>query len=324
MEGQQELVGELLPPEINTGEAVDTAALVPLEIKTPLQQWKDLFIKMTQVRQQAILWESKTKITDIKTRDEAIALRTYVTRLKTKIEEVRKAMQAPVADYIKEMNQYAKDAYLPLAGEKADDPQGVAGRLTKKINDFAAWQAAEEARIKKEALARQKMIEDEIEAHRLEREMEEQRQRQEEEKRLADLHAETLKKAQAEGHVETDLMMADIAMEQEQAKIDADRAQREKAEKDRKAAEEATKDAAQQATVNTMATATAAGRVKGVKKIWVIEAIAGKEKEVPRQFCMPDETKIRKYVESEVSDETDAEKIVPGYRCYVALGKGGR
>lgn len=315
---------EYLSPE-QTPE--DQEITIPvLSIQTPLEHFKNLFDAMAQIRAQVITWESKTLIKDNKSRDEAIRLRTLVTSTAAKIEEARKAAQKPIREYVEEMNQLAKDARLPLVGENASDPAGVCGRLTKKINDWAVFCQKEEERMKREALARQKMVEDEIEAREMERKMQEERLRLEEDLRLEKLRQEALEKAQAEGHgdreVQTDDLAADLAMQEEQARIDAARAAREKEEEDKRAAEQKEKDKVQQQTVSTMAVATHKGKVKGVKEIWSIEEVDPDL--VPREFCSPDMKKIRKYVESGVSREKDAMKIVPGYRCVVVLGKGGK
>jgi hypothetical protein len=106
------------------------------------------------------------------------------------------------------------------------------------------------------------------------------------------------------------------------ARIECERAAREKAEKDRQAEEETAKAVAQSQMVNEMAKATAKGKTKGVRDIWVIEVVD--ETLIPEQYKTYDPKKARAYVEAGFSKEKDAEKIIPGLRCYKALNSTGR
>jgi hypothetical protein len=318
----QEVQAELLPPEGEEQEG--EVNLAPLRIETPLEQFKNLFNRLADIRSKVILWEQKTVIKDSKTRDQAIELRTTVTRTAKFIDDTRKALQKPVADYIKEMNQYATEATVALIGTKDDPALGVAGRLTTKISNYAAECKRLEEAMKAKALAEQKKLEDEIEARRIEADMKEQALRVLEEQRMAQLAEEAKKKAQAEGRDETDQMEADIALEQEQARIDAERAAREEAQRKQAIEDQKAKEAQQQKTVNTMAVATSVGKVKGVKDVWVIELVD--EEKLDKKFMTFDPAKARKWLDGGFHDkkETDAEKIIPGLRCVLALGKGGR
>ena len=313
---------ELLPPEEEQQEA--KVEIQPLRIDTPLEQFKNLFDRLAAIRSKVILWESKTVIKDSKTRDEAILLRTTVTQTAKFIENTRKALQQPVKEYIKEMNGYAQHATEALVGTEAEPTLGVAGRLTQKINDYAAECKRLEEEIKRKALADQKRIHDEIEAKKAEEDAKEQARQLEENLRLQRIEEEALAQAQKEGQTETDQMAADIAREEERARIEQERVAREKAKKDREIADQKAKDEAQQKMVNEMAKASAQGRVKGVKEIWSIELVD--EDLLDKKFMVFEPSKARKILEAGMYNkkETDPEKIIPGLRCLVVLGKGGR
>ena len=200
----------------------------------------------------------------------------------------------------------------------------LTGKLTKKINDYAEDCKREAEELKRKALAEQKKVEDEIAAWETEMEMREQQRRILEEQEIAKLAEEARVKAQAEGRDETDQMEADIAFQESQARIDADRAAREKEAEDQRIANQKAKDEAQQKTNNTFAVATSVGKIKGVKTVWAIELL--KESELDRQFMVFDESKARKWLDGGFynKDEKNPEKIIPGLRCRQVLGKGGR
>ncbi len=313
---------ELLPPEEEQQEA--KVEIQPLRIDTPLEQFKNLFDRLADIRSKVILWEKNTVIKDAKTRDEAIALRTTVTRTAKFIEDTRKALQKPVQEYIKEMNGYAAKATEALTGTKENPMVGVAGRLTQKISEYAAECKRLEEELKRKALAEQKRIEDELAAKKAEEDAREQARQLEENLRLEAIEKEALEKAQAEGQTETDQMAADIAREEERARIEQDRVAREKAAKDREIADQKARDEAQQKMVAEMAKATSQGKVKGVKEIWSIELMD--ESLLDKKFMVFDESKARKFLDGGFYDkkEKDPEKIIPGLRCLVVLGKGGR
>ena len=298
--------------------------LAPLAITTPLEHFKNLFDRMAQLRDQVVLWEKKTVITNAPTRDQAIQLRTVVTRTAKLIEEARLKLVEPVQKYLKEVKGYSDQAQEALVGTKDNPMLGVAGRLTQKISDHAAACKRLEEEMKAKALAEQKRVEAEIQARQEEAFAKEQALRLEEQHRLDAIEASRLAAEQAEGHNETDQMAADLARGEEQARIDADRAQREKAQRDQEIADQKAADAAQQKTVNTMAVATAMGKVKGVKEIWVIELVD--ETLLDKKFMAFDPAKARKWLDGGFHDakEKDANKIIPGLRCVLALGKGGR
>lgn len=319
-EGTQEV--EYLPFEKTPDE--DISSLVPLKILTPLEQWADLFHRMANIRNQVITWEENTKIVDTKTRDEAIRLRTLVTQTAKSIDDVRQAMQKEILDYIREMNQLAKDAINPLVSPKEIAAQGVAGRLTDKINAFAVEQKRKEEEIKKALLAEKRHADDWADALIEEGRMKEARIRLEEDLKLQAIEAQALAEAQAQGQTETDQMAADIAREEAQAQIDQERADREAKLQADEAAAQKIKDDAQQKVVVGFAQATGAGKVKGVKEIWQIELID--ESKLDRAFMVFDQAKAKKWLDGGFYDkkEKDAEKIIPGLRCIVVLGKGGR
>lgn len=321
MEQEQVEVEYLSPEETPEDQAVE---LAPLQIQTPLEQFKNLFDRMADIRSKVILWEKKTVITSSKSRDEAIRLRTMVTRTAKLIDDARMDLVKPVQEYIKTVKEYADQAQLALIGTKADPTIGVAGRLTNKISSYALECKRIEEEMKAKALADKKKIDDEIEAWELEAEMKEQLIRLEEQRRLELIEQQRLAQAQEQGHSETDQMEADLAMEEEQARIDSERAERERKLEEQKIANQKTKDEAQSKMVGTMAVASSKGNVKGVKNIWVIELID--ESLLEPKFMVYDESKARKYLDGGFYNkaEKDATKIIPGLRCYVALGKGGR
>jgi hypothetical protein len=318
---QEQIDVEYLEPEETPDAVVD---LVPLNFGSPLEQFKNLFDRMANIRAKVILWEEKTVIKDSKTRDQAIQLRTTVTRTAKAIEDAYLSLTEPARAYLKEVRGYATQAQVALIGTKDDPALGVGGRLTKKVSDYAAQCKREEEEAKRKALAEQKRIEDEIAAKKAEAEAKEQALRIEEDRRIQEIEAAKLAQAQAEGHDETDQMEADLAMAEEQARIDAERAQRDKAKRDQEIADQKAKDEAQQKMVNEMAKATSKGKVKGVKEIWSKELVD--ESLLDKQFMTYDPAKAQKWLDGGFYNkkETDPEKIIPGLRCVIVLGKGGR
>ena len=318
----KEVEAEYIP--VDGFETEEVTELAPLEIKAPLEDWKNLFDRMSDIRKKLILWEEKTVIKNPQTRDQAIQLRTLATRTAKLIDEARLNAQKGVQDYIKKMNEFAKEAVVPLIGTKEEPNKGVAGRLTKKISDFAAECLRIEEEMKRKALAEQKRIQDELDAKKREEEMKEEALRQEEELRLRNLEEEARKKAQAEGHTETDQMVADIAVAEEQARIDAERAKREEEQKKRDIEAQRLKDEADQKMAQQMAVATAKGKVKGVQEIWSIELVD--EEKLDKKFMVFDESKARAFLKAGFhnKNEKDPEKVIPGLRCVVVLGKGGK
>ncbi len=311
----------LSPEDVPEDENVD---IVPLAFPAPLEQFKNLFDRMASLRAKVVLWEEKTVIKNSKTRDEAIRLRTTVTQTAKAIEDVYLAWTKPLRDGLKEVRGYATQAQLDLIGTKENPRLGVAGRLTTKVSDYAAECKRLEEELKRKALAEQKRIEDEIAAKKAEEDAKEQARQLEENLRLQQIEEEALAQAQKEGQTETDQMAADIAREEERARIEQERVAREKAKKDREIADQKAKDEAQQKMVNEMAKANSVGRVKGVKEIWSIELVD--EDLLDKKFMVFEPSKARKILEAGMYNkkETDPEKIIPGLRCLVVLGKGGR
>ncbi len=298
--------------------------MVPIQIQTPLEQFKNLFDQMADIRKKVIMWESKTVIKDSKSRDEAIMLRTTVTRTAKAIEDAYLKLSEPARDYLKELRALATAAQVALIGSKDDPRLGVAGRLTTKVSDYAAECKRIEEEMKRKALAEQRRIDDEIAAKKAEADAKEQQLRLEEERRLADIEASRIAAAQAEGHEETDQMEADIAMAEEQARIDADRAKREEDKKKQEIEDQKVLDAADQKLANEMAVATSVGKTKGVKEVWSIELLD--ESLLPANVMSFDESKARKWLAGGFYNkkEKDPEKIIPGLRCVIVLGKGGK
>ena len=64
--------------------------------------------------------------------------------------------------------------------------------------------------------------------------------------------------------------------------------------------------------------------MKGVKDIWSKELID--ESLLDKKFMTYDPAKAQKFLDGGFYDkkEKDPEKIIPGLRCVVVLGKGGR
>lgn len=305
-------------------ETEEVTELAPLRIETPLEQWKNLFDRMGDIRKKLILWEEKTVIKSPKTRDEAIQLRTLATRTAKMIDEARLNGQKEIRDYIEKMNGYCKEAIVPLIGTKEAPGQGVAGRLTEKISAYAEECLRLEEEMKQKALAEQRRIEEEIRAKEEEAKIKEEAIRQEEELRLRHIEEEAFKKAQEGGHTETDQMMADLAREEEQARIDAERAERERKLEEQRIENQRLQDEADRKLANDMAQATAKGKVKGVQEIWSIELID--EELLDKKFMVYDESKARAALKNGFYNkkEKDAEKLIPGLRCVVVLGKGGK
>lgn len=302
--------------------------LAPLELKTPLEHFKNLFDGMQDIRKKVILWEEKTKIKDSKSRDEAIMLRTTVTRTAKAIEDTYLRLTEPARDYLKQVRALATEAQVALIGTKDDPSLGVAGRLTVKVSDYAVECKRLEEEMKKKALAKQKLIEDEIEAWDMEAKFREERLQEEENLRLEQLREQALIKAQEEGHdereVQTADLVADLALQEETARIEGERAKREKEQKDQQLENEKKLNQAKQETTNTFAVATGKGKVKGVQEIWTIELLD--ESLLDRKYLIYDETKVRAALKNGFYDkkEKDPEKIIPGCRCRLVLGKGGK
>lgn len=325
METEQSVIEYLAPDDTPEDEVVSIA---PLQFPGHLEQLKNLFDRMADIRSKVTLWEKKTVIKDSKSRDEAIRLRTLVTGTAKAIEETYLKITAPLREGIKEARSYATDAQVALIGTKDDPRLGVAGRLTAKVSDYAVKCKAEEEAMKTKALAEQRRINDEIEAWQMEAKWKEERLQLEEDLRLEHLREQALQKAKEEGHgdreVQTDDLAADLEMEEAQAKIDADRAKRAEETQKQEIENQKVIDATQQRTVNTLAVATSHGKVKGVKKVWSIELIS--EKLLDKKYMVFDPSKARKMLEADMydKDEKDPEKIIPGLRCVVVLGKGGK
>jgi hypothetical protein len=310
-------------------------AIEPLKFTGVLEQFKNLFDRMGGIREKVILWEKKTVIKDAKSRDEAIRLRTMVTKTSKLIDDTRMAYQKEVLDGIKEMNQYAKDAQTPLTGTKDNPALGVAGRLTEKISKYAAECKRLEEELKAKALAEQRALEEKKAAEERERQAQEQKKREEEAARIEAVRLKALEEAKALEQAQGELAEGEVpstdaedhvlnAIYEEQARIDAERAEKEKAAEEKRIQDQKELDAQQQKTVTTMAVATAKGSVKGVKEIWSIELVD--EEKLEKRFMTFDPAKARKWLDGGFYNkkETDAEKIIPGLRCVVVLGKGGR
>lgn len=317
----EQVQAELLPDdEVIEDIVVD---IQPLSIATPLEHFKSLFHRMADIRNKVILWESKTVIVSPKTRDEAIRLRTEVTKTAKLIQEARMNLVKPIQEYLAEVKSYADEACLPLAGTGPNDSTGVSGRLTKKINAYAEEQKRIEEETKRKALAALALKQAEIEAWELENKYREEQKRQEEDLRLQQIHEKALAEAQAKGHTETDEMQADLAMAEEQARIDAERAKRDEEAEQQRIQKEKELDEAQRKTYGEIARATT--KVKGVKAVWSIELLEGQEDKLPRNVLTFDMSKARKWVDGGFhGTEKDPLKIIPGCRVVSVLGKGGK
>ncbi len=321
MEQQQVEVEYLSPEEVPEDVTVE---LAPLQFTAPLEAFKNLFDQMADIRSKVILWESKTIIKDSNSRDEAIRLRTTVTRTAKAIEDAYLSLTEPAREYLKEVRAMATKAQEALIGTKSDPRIGVAGRLTTKVSDYAAECKRLEEEMKAKALAEQRRIEAEIEAKKREEEAKEQALQLEEQRQIEEIEKKKLEEAQAAGHDETDQMEADFAMEEAQGKIDSARTKREKLRKDQEIEDQRVKDEAQQKMVAELSKAEAKGKVKGVKEIWSIELVD--EELLDKKFMVFETSKARKYLEAGMHNkkEKDPEKLIPGLRCVVVLGKGGK
>lgn len=325
---------EYLAPE-DTPEDQEVS-LAPLNFQEPLEKFKNLFDRMADLRAKVILWESKTKIVDAKSRDEAIRLRTTVTRTAKAIEDAYLKLTEPARDYMKEVRAYATAAQVALIGSKDNAALGVAGRLTTKISDYAAECKRKEEEEKAKVLAAEKAAREKIEAERREREAQEKKRQEEEAARLEQVRLKALEEAKAaaqptpEELAEGEVPSTDVedhvlqAMEEEQARIDQERAAREKVEADRKAEEERQLDEENRKAAVGMARATGMGKVKGVKTVWAIELV--NEELLDKKFMVFDPSKARKYLEGGFynKNEQDPLKIIPGLSCLQVLGKGGK
>jgi hypothetical protein len=192
----------------------------------------------------------------------------------------------------------------------------------KKGVEYNQECARKEAEQKAKALAAQRAEEVRIAAERRQREAEEEKLRAQEAEKIRRQKETALKDAKKAGDNATARVQAEEEAKAAAAKVEAARAERERAERERVAAEEREKDEAHKKMVNEMAQATAQGKQKGVKNIWIIEIVD--EKKIPEQFKTYDPMKARKYCEAGVSQETDAEKIISGLRCYQVLKSSGR
>lgn len=299
-------------------------SLAPLGFSEPLEQFQILFNEMAGIRAKVILWEQKTVITNPKTRDEAIRLRTTVTSTAKAIEDAYLSITEPARNYLKEVRQMATQAQIALVGTKDDKSLGVAGRLTTKISNFAADCLRIEEEMKAKALAEQRRVEAEIEAKRKEEQAKEVARQLEEDRRIKEIEDAKIAQANAEGRTETDQLEADVATEEEMGRIEADRAQRKEAMRLQEIEDKKKIDEQERKTLNTMAIATAKGQVKGVQEVWSIELMD--ESLVPRNLMSYDEKKARAWLKGGFHDkkEKDAEKIIPGLRCVIVLGKGGK
>lgn len=329
----QQVEAEYLSPEQVPDDA--TVEMVPIEFPAPLEQLKNLFDRMASIREQVIVWEKNTLITNSKTRDEAIRLRTTVTRTAKLIEDTYLAVTAPLRDGLKEARGYASNAQLALVGTKDQPALGVAGRLTTKISDYASQCLREEQEQKRKALAEQKRIEDEIAARKAKAEAEERIKRQEEEQRIEEVRLKALEEANkkakpqeelAEGEIPNDDAEMEVlnAMAEEQARIEELRVKREAERKSQEIADQKAKDEAQQKMVTEMAKAEHKGQVKGVQEIWTIELLD--EEALDKKFMVFDPGKARAFLKAGFHNkkETDPEKIIPGLRCVSVFGKGGK
>lgn len=332
METQNPEVEYLMPDQVPEDETVE---MVPLTFPAPLEQLKNLFDRMASIREQVIVWEKNTVITNSKTRDEAIRLRTTVTRTAKLIEDTYLGVTAPLRDGLKEARGYASNSQLALVGTKDNPTLGVAGRLTTKISDYASQCLREEQELKRKALAEQKRIEDEIAAKKAKAEAEENRIRLEEEQRIEEVRLKALEEANANAKPQEELAEGEIpnddaemailnAMAEEQARIDELRVKREAERKAQEIADQKAKDEAQQKMVSELAKAKHKGQVKGVQEVWGIELID--ETALDKKFMVFDPTKACAFLKAGFHNkkETDPEKIIPGLRCVVVLGKGGK
>ena len=292
--------------------AEEPMPLLKIDISTEVaEKWMERTVAGCAL---AVEWAEKMVVDSHESRDQARrerqAIRSAQSLLdKNFIEFMRPADEkrdelSQVRNNIKARLQVAVDLY---------DKKGVA------YNQECARLEAEQ---KAKALAAQRAEEERIAAERRQREAEEEKLRAQEAEKIARLKAEAQKKAKAEGDKATAKLQAEEAAKAEVARIEGERAAREKAERDRQAAEEAEKDRVHAQTMGAMGNATALGRQKGVRKIWIIEII--NEKHVPREFCTYDPAKSRGYLQTGAFTETDPLKIIPGLRCYQSLKSSGR
>lgn len=302
--------------------------LSPLSFSTPIELFKNLFDSMVGIRSKIKIWESKTRISNAKTRDEAIQLRTTVTRTAKAIDEAYLELSKPAREYLEQLRELKEQAKIDLVGTKDNPALGVAGRLTTKISDYAAECKRIEEEMKAKALAEQKALEEKKAAEERERQMEEMRLREEENRRLEEIQKkkelEAEQRAANEGSDVVDMADTDIAVEQEQARIDAERAERERVAEQKRIQDEKELEEQQRKTVNTMAIAASKGKVKGVQDVWTIELID--ETLLDKKYMIFEPAKARAALKAGFYDkkEKDAEKIIPGLRCVLVLGKGGK
>ena len=319
---QQQAEAEYLSPEEVPEDL--TIEMVELRFGTPLEQFKNLFDRMNPLREKLNIWESKAVVKDTKSRDDLIMVRTTSTRTAKAIEDAYLSSTQWARDYLKEVRAYATNAQIALIGTKDNPALGVSGRATIKISNYAAKCLREAQEAKRKALADQKRIDDEIKAKQLAAWVAEQALKLEEDRKIQEIEAAAIANAQAEGHGEDDQMEADIAMAEAQAQIDADRAYRDRKKKEQDIADQKAADEAQQKLVNELAVATSKGKAKGVKETWSKELID--ESLLDKQFMTYDPSKAQKWLDGGFYNkkETDAEKIIPGLRCVIVLGKGGK
>ena len=164
---------EYLAPDVTLVEKMEEVPFPLVRISEPMEKVHGFFKQIQLLQERAILWASKTEITNGKTRDEAITLGKSIKGAANFMDTRRKEILKPAKDYVDELNGIVKEMQAPLL-----EAEQI---LNQKIVDYNSEQQRQAELEKQRIFDEQKAARDKAEAEQRQRDADELARRQEDE-----------------------------------------------------------------------------------------------------------------------------------------------